>query len=149
MKVEGNYTFSAPREQVWQILLDPDALARMMPGCESLKRVGDNEYEAVLRIRVGPVDGTYTGKIVLDDLRPPEHYRMRVNGQGNAGFMQGEGTLDLEEQNGNTLLKYRGETQVGGRVANVGQRLIGSVATHLINQGLKRLEAELGSHPLG
>ena len=149
MKVEGNYTFSAPREQVWQILLDPDALARMMPGCESLKRVADNEYEAVLRIRVGPVDGTYTGKIVLDDLRPPEHYRMRVNGQGNAGFMQGEGTLDLEEQNGNTLLKYRGETQVGGRVANVGQRLIGSVATRLINQGLKRLEAELGSHPLG
>jgi hypothetical protein len=149
MKVEGNYTFSAPREQVWQILLDADALARMMPGCESLKRVADNEYEAVLRIRVGPVDGTYTGKIVLDDLRPPEHYRMRVNGQGNAGFMQGEGTLDLEEQNGNTLLKYRGETQVGGRVANVGQRLIGSVATRLINQGLKRLEAELGSHPLG
>jgi hypothetical protein len=149
MKVEGSYTFSAPREQVWQILLDADALARMMPGCESLKRVADNEYEAVLRIRVGPVDGTYTGKIVLDDLRPPEHYRMRVNGQGNAGFMQGEGTLDLEEQNGNTLLKYRGETQVGGRVANVGQRLIGSVATRLINQGLKRLEAELGSHPLG
>jgi hypothetical protein len=149
MKVEGSYTFSAPREQVWQILLDADALARMMPGCETLKRVADNEYEAVLRIRVGPVDGTYTGKIVLDDLRPPEHYRMRVNGQGNAGFMQGEGTLDLEEQNGNTLLKYRGETQVGGRVANVGQRLIGSVATRLINQGLKRLEAELGSHPLG
>jgi carbon monoxide dehydrogenase subunit G len=149
MKVEGNYTFSAPREQVWQILQDPDALARVTPGCESLTQVADNEYEAVLRMRVGPVDGTYNGKIVLYDLQPPEHFKLKVNGQGNAGFLQGEGTLDLEEQNGSTLLKYQGETQVGGRVANVGQRLLGSVANHLINQGLKRLEAEIASHPLG
>lgn len=143
MKVEGDYTFKAPREQVWRVLLDAEALARIMPGCESLKQVGDNEYEAVLHIKVGPVDGAYTGMIVLDDLRPPEHYKMKVSGQGNTGFMLGEGTLDLLEQDGNTILKYQGETQVGGRVANVGQRLLNSVATLLINQGLKRLEAEL------
>lgn len=143
MKVEGDYTFKAPREQVWRVLLDTEALARIMPGCESLKEVGDHEYEAVLHIKVGPVDGSYTGMIVLDDLRPPEHYKIKVNGQGNTGFMLGEGTLDLQEQDGNTILKYQGETQVGGRVANVGQRLLNSVATLLINQGLKRLEAEL------
>jgi len=143
MKIEGSYTFNAAREQVWKVLLDPDALARLMPGCESLKKVGDNEYEAVLRIKVGPVEGMYTGKIVLDDLRPPEHYKMKVNGQGNVGFMLGEGTLDLEERDGSTVLKYQGESQVGGRVANVGQRLLNSVATRLINQGLQRLEAEL------
>jgi hypothetical protein len=143
MKIEGSYTFHAPREQVWKVLMDTDSLARAMPGCEGLKPIGDNEYEAVLNVRVGPVTGSYTGTIKLDDLRPPEHYRMKVSGQGNAGFMTGEGTLDLEEMDGDTLLKYQGESQVGGRVANVGQRLINSVATRLISQGLKQLEAEL------
>ena len=140
MKIEGSYTFKAPRDRVWQVLLDTDALASALPGCKELKQVGENEYEAVMRIKVGPVEGTYTGKIVLEDIRPPEHYRMRVSGQGSGGFLQGEGTLDLEEQNGSTVLKYQGETQVGGRVASVGQRLLNSVATRLINQGLKQLE---------
>jgi hypothetical protein len=143
MKIEGSYTFHAPREQVWKVLLDTDALARALPGCQGLNEVGENEYEAVMRIKVGPVEGTYTGKIVLEEIRPPEHYKLKVSGQGNAGFMRGEGTLDLEEQNGNTILKYQGETQVGGRIASVGQRLLNSVATRLINQGLKQLESEL------
>ncbi len=143
MKIDGNYTFTAPRGQVWELLLNADALARALPGCQGMKEVGSHEYEAVMHIKVGPVEGTYTGKITLDELRPPEHYKMKVSGQGSAGFVQGEGTIDLEEQNGSTVMKYQGETQIGGRIASVGQRLINSVANRLINQGLKQLEAEL------
>lgn len=143
MKIDGNYTFNAPREQVWELLLNADALARALPGCRGMKEVGNHEYEAVMHIKVGPVEGTYTGKIILDELRPPQHCKMNVSGQGSAGFVQGEGTIDLEEQNGSTVMRYQGETQVGGRIASVGQRLINSVANRLINQGLKQLEAEL------
>lgn len=143
MKIDGDYTFNAPREQVWELLLNSDALARALPGCQGLKEVGNNEYEAVMHVRVGPVEGTYTGKIILDELRAPEHYKMKVSGQGSAGFVHGEGTIDLEEQNGSTVMKYQGETQIGGRIASVGQRLINSVANRLINQGLKELEAQL------
>ncbi len=143
MKIDGDYTFEAPRDQVWELLLDTDALARALPGCEGLNEVGDHEYEAVMRIKVGPVEGNYTGKITLSDLRPPEHYKMTVSGQGSGGFVQGEGTIDLEDQGEKTLMRYQGETQIGGRIASVGQRMINSVATRLINQGLKQLAEEL------
>lgn len=143
MEIDGSYTFNAPQERVWETLLNTDALAQALPGCRGMKKIGDNEYEAEMHIRVGPVEGTYTGKIVLDDLRPPEHYKLKVDGQGNSGFLQGEGTIDLEKQNGGTVMKYQGDTQVGGRIASVGQRLLNGVATRLINQGLKQLEAEI------
>lgn len=141
MKLEGSYTFAAPRDMVWGVLLDPEVLAKALPGCEELERVGENEYKATLNVRVGPVQGRFTGTVTLSDLNPPVSYHMRVSGQGAPGFVNGEGDIRLEEQNGSTILHYSGEAQIGGRIASVGQRLLDSTAKSLTRQGLESMDA--------
>ena len=140
MKLEGSYTFTAPRNLVWETLLDPEVLRKALPGCEALDKVGENEYKVVLNVRVGPVQGKFTGSVTLTDLNPPESYHMKVSGQGAPGFVSGEGDITLEEQNGSTILRYTGEAQVGGRIASVGQRLLDSTAKSLTRQGLETID---------
>ena len=139
MKLEGIYTFEAPREVVWQALLDPEVLAKVMPGCEKLDRVGDNEYEGMIKIRVGPVQGKFQGKVTLADINEPDSYSMVVDGKGAPGFMKGEGLVQLEDQGSSTLMHYTGDAQVGGRIASVGQRLLDSSAKALTKQSLDGL----------
>ncbi len=139
MKITGDYTFEAPRDLVWAALNDPTVLAKIMPGCEKLVQTADNEYEGALKIKVGPVQGTFQGKIKLSDIKAPESYHMLVDGQGAPGFVKGEGNANLTEQEGKTLLHYDGDAQVGGRIASVGQRLIESSAKSIINQSLNGL----------
>lgn len=139
MKIMGDYTFEAPRDLVWEALNDPTVLAKIMPGCEKLVQTADNEYEGALKIKVGPVQGTFQGKIKLSDIKAPESYHMLVDGQGAPGFVKGEGNANLTEQDGKTLLHYAGDAQVGGRIASVGQRLIESSAKSIINQSLNGL----------
>ncbi|MCX6050812.1 MAG: carbon monoxide dehydrogenase subunit G [Chloroflexi bacterium] len=139
MKIAGDYTFEAPRDLVWEALNDPTVLAKIMPGCEKLVQTAENEYEGALKIKVGPVQGTFQGKIKLSDIKAPESYHMQVDGQGAPGFVKGEGNANLTEQDGKTLLHYDGDAQVGGRIASVGQRLIESSAKSIINQSLHGL----------
>lgn len=139
MKLTGNYTFEAPRDLVWEALNDPTVLAQIMPGCEKLIQTGENEYEGALKIKVGPVQGTFQGKIKLSDIQPPSHYNMQVDGQGAPGFVKGVGGVRLEEQDGKTLMHYDGDAQVGGRIASVGQRLIESSAKSITHQSLEGL----------
>ncbi len=139
MKVAGDYTFEAPRDLVWAALNDPTVLAKIMPGCEKLIQTGENEYEGALKIKVGPVQGTFQGKIKLSDIQAPESYHMQVDGQGAPGFVKGAGSAHLTEQDGKTLLHYAGDAQVGGRIASVGQRLIESSAKSIIHQSLNGL----------
>lgn len=143
MKLEGTYTFDAPREVVWQALLDPEVLGRVMPGGEALEKIGENEYKAVLKIRVGPVQGQFEGLVTLLDINPPESYRMQVSGKGAPGFMKGEGQVRLEDQGSSTLMHYSGEAQVGGRIASVGQRLLESSAKALTRQSLDGLHEQI------
>lgn len=143
MKLEGTYTFEAPRGVVWPALLDPDVLAKVMPGCEKLEQIGENEYKGVLKIRVGPVQGQFEGVITLADISAPESYRMRVDGKGAPGFMKGEGQVRLEDQGESTLMHYSGEAQVGGRIASVGQRLLDSSAKALTKQSLDGLHEQI------
>ncbi len=143
MKIKGTYTFEAPRDVVWQALIDPDVLAKTLPGCEKLEKVGENDYKGALNIRIGPVQGTFQGTVTLLDLNPPETYRMQVNGQGPAGFMRGEGDIRLEDQGETTLLYYDGEAQVGGRIASVGQRLIDSTSKSLTRRSLEGLYEQI------
>jgi hypothetical protein len=143
MKLEGSYTFDAPRDEVWGALLDPEVLSKALPGCESLERVGDNEYKATLNVRVGPVQGQFSGSVSLSDLNPPASYRMKVSGQGAAGFVNGEGQVTLEAQNGATVMHYTGDAQVGGRIASVGQRLLDSSAKSITRQGLESLDRQI------
>jgi len=143
MKLEGTYTFDAPRDVVWQSLLDPEVLAKVMPGCEKLEQVGDNQYQGAIKIRVGPVQGKFQGKVTLSDINAPDSYHMLVDGKGASGFMKGEGQVMLEPQGDTTLMHYTGEAQVGGRIASVGQRLLDSSAKALTKQSLDGLNKQI------
>lgn len=137
MKVAGNYKFEAPRELVFDILQDPEVLSKIIPGCEQLTKVGENEYEATLEINVGPVKGKYKGKVTLSNIAPPESYTMEVSGNGPTGFVKGTGNVHLQSaEETATLMAYDGDAQVGGRIASVGQRLVESTAKALIKQSL-------------
>src|SRR3990172_3342939 len=100
MRLEGNHTFSAPRAVVWEALMDPTVIASALPGGEAMERVGENDYRAVMNVKVGPVQGKFEGKIALTEIVPLEQYTMKVDGQGSPGFVSGEGTLILEDHNG-------------------------------------------------
>ena len=140
MRLEGTHLFAAPRTAVWDALMDPGVLARALPGGEQLEQVGDNQYRAVMNVKVGPVQGRFEGRIELADIAAPDHYVMRVDGQGAPGFVNGEGLLQLAEEDGGTLLTYAGDVNVGGRIAGVSQRLIESTAKSLTRQGLQVLD---------
>lgn len=140
MRLEGTHQFAAPRAAVWEALMDPTVLAQALPGGEQMERVGDNEYRAVMNVKVGPVQGRFEGKIQLSDIAPLDRYTMKVDGQGAPGFVAGEGVLELADHDGGTLLRYGGDVNVGGRIAGVGQRLIESTARSVTRQGLSALD---------
>ncbi|MCS7040225.1 MAG: carbon monoxide dehydrogenase subunit G, partial [Caldilineales bacterium] len=140
MDLAGEYTFEAPREVVWDAIMNPDVLRNILPGCESLERVSDNEYNGTLNVRVGPVQGKFTGKVVLSDLQKPERFHLEIDGQGAAGFVRGGGDARLELRDGKTVLLYEGKADVGGRIASVGQRLLDTSARSLTRQSLESLD---------
>lgn len=143
VELEGDYTFAAPQELLWELLQDPEALARTIPGCEDLERVGDNVYQGRLNLRVGPVQGVFQGRVELSDLQPPSRFRMLVNGHGPAGVVGGEGALQLEADGDTTRLTYDGSVQVSGRIATVGQRLMDSSAKAIVKQSLQNLDKQV------
>jgi len=150
MKLEGEYVFNGPREEVWELVRDPEILATALPGAQSLNRISDSEYEGMMNIRIGPVTGAFSGSVVVSDEVPPDSYTLRVEGKGKPGWAKGSGHVQLSEHTeGTTLMAYEGDIQIGGRLANVGQRLIDSVSKSIIRQGLdvlnKALEARLAS----
>ncbi len=143
MKLEGTYTFEAPREASWQALLDPEVLAAAMPGCEALEKIGDNEYKGMLKIRIGPVQGQFEGLVTITDLNPPESYQMVVNGRGGPGIVSGRGQVQLEDQGDCTVLHYSGDADISGRITSVGQRLLDSSAKALTRQSLDALHEQI------
>src|SRR5713226_1952769 len=142
MKIEGTQTLHAPRERVFQSLVDPEVLQRCIPGCEHLEKTGEDSYAATLRAGVGSIKGVFQGNVKLEDMRPPEHYRIVVDGKGGPGFLKGSGDLDLAEQDEVTIIKYVGEIQVGGTIAGVGQRMLQGTAKMMATQFFTALEAE-------
>ncbi len=144
MKLEGEYLFDGPREEVWRIVRDPDVLATALPGTQSLEQVGENEYTGQMHVRIGPVSGLFAGRLVVSDEVPPESYTLSVDGRGAPGFAKGVGSVQLlEHEDNRTLLKYAGDMQVGGRIASVGQRLIDTASRSMIGQGLDALNEAL------
>lgn len=145
MKLQGEHLFGVTRQQLWEALLDPGVLVRVLPGCEPLEATGPSSWRAAMTVRVGPVAGRFAGTLALSDLAPPESYRLRLDGSGPAGFLRGEGRIELVESGETTLLRYEVDAQVGGRVAAVGQRLVESSGRALAKQGLEGLERELAA----
>ncbi|HWN99669.1 MAG TPA: carbon monoxide dehydrogenase subunit G [Blastocatellia bacterium] len=148
MKIEGTHLLQASRERVYQALIDPAVLQRCIPGCEKLEKTGENSYSAILRTGVGSIKGVFTGHVKLEDMTPPSHYRIVVDGKGQPGFLKGSGDLDLEDQVGATLIKYSGEVQIGGAIAGVGQRMIQGAVKMMAGQFFTAIEAEAktGAH---
>ena len=143
MHIEGSYTFQAPREAVWDAIMDPAVMGAALPGGEKLEKTSDTEYEGVMNVRVGPVQGKFQGKVVILEASRPESCTMSVDGRGTPGFLSGTGAWQLAAEGDATIMTYSGDVEVGGKIANVGQRLLDSSAKSLTRQGLEALDAQI------
>jgi carbon monoxide dehydrogenase subunit G len=144
VKIEGEYTFDGPREEVWEVVRDPEVLASALPGTQSLEQVSENEYQGEMHVRIGPVAGLFSGRVLISDEVPPESLTMTVEGKGKPGFVRGTGSVQLiPQEEDKTLMQYQGDMQLGGRLASVGQRMMDSVSKSLLKQGLDSLNQAL------
>ncbi|HEY2020113.1 carbon monoxide dehydrogenase subunit G [Paraburkholderia sp.] len=143
MELTGEQILPLPRERVWAALNDPDILKASVPGCESFERIDDTQFQMVMAASVGPIKARFKGKMVLTDLQPPQSYSMTFEGSGGAaGFGKGGAHVDLlTDVAGGTRLVYRSHAQVGGRLAQVGARLIDGVARKMAEDFFGRFRA--------
>src|SRR3989442_8973183 len=139
MKIEGAHDIPAPRQKVWEAFLDPERLRQAIPGCEKLEALGNDEYRAVMKVGVAAVKGTFEGKVRLFDKKPPESYRMAVEGSGGPGFVRGEAAISLSDTATGTRVVYNADVQVGGLIAGVGQRMLGGVTKMMADQFFNRM----------
>ncbi len=143
MDLKGSYSFAAPPEAVWALLNDPDVIASCLPGCERLEPLGDDRFRAVLKLTVAAISGEYTGTVALVDKQPPRSYRLVVEGTGKPGFVKGEARIDLGSEGATTVVTVAGQGQVGGLIARVGQRLLGSVSSMMMDRFFECLRARV------
>ena len=144
MKIEGRFIFPAPSREVWDLLTDPHSLQHCTPGCKKLTEMGIDEFEATMEVGIGPIKGTFHGKIQMKEKEPPRSYRLVIEGSGAAGFVRGEGALTLQpESDDTTAVLVSGDGQVGGIMAGVGQRLVEGVAKQLMGQFFKCMQSRL------
>jgi len=149
MELTGEQILPLPRERVWAALNDPEILKASVPGCESFERLDDNQFQMVMAASVGPIKARFKGKMVLTDLQPPQSYSMSFEGSGGAaGFGKGGAHVDLLTDSRGTRLVYRSHAQVGGRLAQVGARLIDGVARKMAEDFFGRFtNAVVGPQP--
>lgn len=143
MKIEGQHLIPAPREKVWAALNDPDVLAKTTPGLKTLTPAGDNTFDAAIELGVGPVKGSYQGKVRITDQTAPEKMTLIVEGGGRAGTIKATGALRLEAQGDATTVHYVGDAQITGVLMSVGHRLLPGVAKQLAGEFFKALEREV------
>lgn len=145
MEMSGEYRIPAPRETVWTALNDAQVLRSTIPGAESVDKIADDEFEAVARAKVGPVSARFKGKVKLSDIDPPNGYTITGEGNGGAaGFAKGSAEVRLADDNGVTVLTYKVNAQIGGKLAQIGQRFIDSTASKLADEFFGNFSAALG-----
>ena len=128
MKLSGSYQINLEKQKVWEALNDPEILQKTIPGCEEFKKNSDTEFSATATNKIGPFNASFTGDIELKDLDPPNSYKITGSGNSPVGFATGEASVVLEEWEGGTKLTYTVEANVGGKIAQVGSRLIDMAA---------------------
>lgn len=144
MEMTGQQIVPAPQPRVWAALNDPEVLKACIPGCQSIERVSDNEYRVSMTAAVGPVKAKFNGKLLLADITPPTSYTLSFEGSGGAaGFGKGSAEVALAPDSGGTLLTYKANAQVGGKLAQVGSRLIDGVAKKMADQFFQRFNAQV------
>jgi carbon monoxide dehydrogenase subunit G len=142
MKIDGTHKIDAPRDRIFAALTDPAVLQKCIPGCEQMEKTGANQYNARLAAGVGPVKGVFTATVSLEQITPPEHYKLVVEGKGQPGFVKGSGDLNLKDADGGTEIQYTGDVSVGGLIASVGQRMVQSVGKMMAERFFVALENE-------
>ena len=151
MDMEGSQRIEAPRDTVWAALNDPDVLKESIPGCQELDKTSDNEFKAKVTLKIGPVKATFNGQVSLEDLDPPNGYRIVGEGTGGAaGFAKGGAEVALEEDGPEaTLLTYKVHADIGGKIAQLGSRLIDSTAKKLAGQFFQNFSDVVAPPPPG
>ena len=134
MKISGSYTLPLPPERTYQMMQDPEVLARAIPGCQGLEKTGEGEYRMKMQMALASLSGAFEGRVRITDQTPSSSFRLLVEGAGRIGFVKGDGLLKLRAADGGTQVSYEGEAQVGGTIAAVGQRLIDGTAKMMIKK---------------
>ncbi len=146
MIVDGTHVLPGTPEQIWSLLMDPEVLAKAMPGTRELVRTAPDRYEGKMAVGVGPITAAeFDLVITLADLKPPASYTMQIDGKGKFGFTRGTAMVTLSPEGAETSMHYRADLQVGGKIAGLGQRLLDSVSRMLTRQGLEALQRELAA----
>ena len=148
MEMTGEFRIPASRQRVWEGLNDPEILKQCIPGCQTIEKLSDTEMTTKVRLRIGPVSASFSGKVTLSDIDPPNGYKISGEGQGGvAGFAKGGATVKLAEEGADTLLTYDVDAQVGGKIAQVGARLITGTAKKLADQFFGKFAESVGAPP--
>lgn len=141
MKISGSYFLPLPPAQAYQKLQDPEVLAAAMPGCESLEKIGEDEYRMKMKMALASLSGAFDGKVRITEQAPPNSFKLMVEGSGKVGFMKGEGLLTFTAKDQGADVSYEGDVQVGGTIAAVGQRLIDGTAKMMIKRFFEKVAA--------
>jgi carbon monoxide dehydrogenase subunit G len=148
MEMKGEQLVPAPQQKVWEALNDPQVLKACIPGCETIERSGDNEYIVAMVSRVGPVSAKFKGKLILSDVRPPDSYALSFEGQGGAaGFAKGGASVRLSPEGSSTRLAYDVKANVGGKLAQIGSRLIDAAAKKVADDFFRNFNERLSPSP--
>lgn len=146
MDIAGSYTFDAPPERVWALLMDPAVISSCIPGCDSFEPTGANAYQVRLTVAMAAITGTYDGTVTLADQVPPTSYRLVAEGKGRPGFLNGSSDITLRAVGATTVVDVAGTVQTGGPIARLGQRLIGGVSKMMLDRFFACLQAKLATH---
>lgn len=148
MDMKGEYRIPAPRQRVWEALNDTETLGRCIPGCESIQKTSDTSMSAVVQAKVGPVSARFTGDVTLEDIDPPNGYTIRGEGKGGvAGFARGTAKVGLADDGDGTLLTYAVDAQVGGKLAQVGARLVAGTVKKMADEFFGTFTEIVGGAP--
>jgi uncharacterized protein len=134
MRLEGTYPIAASRAKVWELLMDPKAIASCVPGCQGFEPLGGDKYTVRLTAGVAAISGTFDGTVELKDQVAPESYRLVMEGSGGPGFVNGDALIALSENGDATTVTVTADVEVGGTIARVGQRLLGSVSKMMLDR---------------
>ena len=143
MDITGSYTFNAPPDRVWTLLMDPAAIASCIPGCDRFEPDGPDRYKATLTLGLAAITGTYEGTVVITDKTPPASYRLNVEGAGKAGFVTGNVAIALRAEGATTVVDVNGTVETGGAIARLGQRLIGNVSRMMQDRFFACLQSKI------
>ena len=143
MDITGSYTFNAPPERVWQLLMDPDVIASCIPGCDRFEPDGEDRYRARLTVALAAITGSYDGTIALRDKVPHTSYRLIADGQGKPGFVKGDSAISLRADGAATVVDVKGTVQTGGAIARLGQRLMNGVAKMMMDRFFSCLQGKV------